>query len=342
MSVRNNGISKLVLLLRQEKENSFHNFARLKQQLLNFINQHDNFDDTEEGLDATSDELSLCFSCLNEGLDNGLILLLQTLKILMRKVANQELISASHVSEIMTVLFQHSQDETVLTEIAAVILNMCYSKKAVEYFLSKNILSFLSEVLLANNTQLVANSCGAIQSICFETVGKSEAVNHPELLKRLCAIVMNTWNNFDEENNCLMLSKLLSRAVGAIHNISSDSKAILTLHEEGLLATLADLLKFKDLSVAGSAAGTLQNMSRDKVCRQDILANPLTLPGLTHLLFCSLTAAQVCALGALLNLLRPSCETPAGVMRRQVLHHALTQSLFLGILNDCLDNDDSS
>jgi hypothetical protein len=64
------------------------------------------------------------------------------------------------------------------------------------------------------------------------------------------------------------------------------------------------LLQDVDLQVAACAAGTLQNIARE-VSSRIIICDLDCTDGLTALLCCGDTAAQVCAAGALLNILGP-------------------------------------
>jgi hypothetical protein len=64
------------------------------------------------------------------------------------------------------------------------------------------------------------------------------------------------------------------------------------------------LLRDTDLQVAASAAGTLQNIAREVASRLMICDMDCT-DALTALLCCGDSAAQVCAAGALLNILGP-------------------------------------
>ena len=67
---------------------------------------------------------------------------------------------------------------------------------------------------------------------------------------------------------------------------------------------LAALLRDSDVHIAASAAGTLQNVAREVASRMVICDMDCT-EALAALLSCGDTTAQVCAAGALLNILGP-------------------------------------
>jgi len=51
--------------------------------------------------------------------------------------------------------------------------------------------------------------------------------------------------------------------VGALHNLSSDPGTIIVIRKERGIEQLVELLKDENPAVAGSAAGALQNVSRE-------------------------------------------------------------------------------
>ena len=51
--------------------------------------------------------------------------------------------------------------------------------------------------------------------------------------------------------------------MGALHNLSSDPGTIIVIRKEGGIEQLVELLKDENPVVAGSAAGALQNVSRE-------------------------------------------------------------------------------
>ena len=69
--------------------------------------------------------------------------------------------------------------------------------------------------------------------------------------------------------------------------------------------------------MCGSAAGALQNLSRESASRAEILQLG-AVPPLSDLLFGSDVQSQVCAAGAILNLLGPSLgsEDPSNAKRQ--------------------------
>jgi hypothetical protein len=62
-------------------------------------------------------------------------------------------------------------------------------------------------------------------------------------------------------------ARVQNRAVGALHNLSSEPKAIRGIRRRGGIPLLVALLGSPTLHAAGSAAGTLQNISREVASR---------------------------------------------------------------------------
>ena len=118
-------------------------------------------------------------------------------------------------------------------------------------------------------------------------------------------------------------SKLVARAVGALHNLSSDAQSVLAIREAGGVSPIVTLLRHalsvcvpyiflfaycydhahrsnNPVSVA-SAAGAVQNLSREEGCR--LLIRQLDgVRALTDLLFVQDTPTVVAAVCALLNI----------------------------------------
>lgn len=103
-----------------------------------------------------------------------------------------------------------------------------------------------------------------------------------------------------------------SRSVGALHNLSSDLQVVNQLRDHGAIPDLIALLKYEysrhllnfdrdsNITVVASAAGCLQNISRDDDSRR-IIQTCGGVPPLTELLFIEHLHVQSSAAGALLN-----------------------------------------
>ena len=61
-----------------------------------------------------------------------------------------------------------------------------------------------------------------------------------------------------------------TRAVGAVHNISSEAEAIRIIRRLHAIGPLVELLRTPNATVCGSAAGALQNLSRESHARDEI------------------------------------------------------------------------
>ena len=102
---------------------------------------------------------------------------------------------------------------------------------------------------------------------------------------------------------------------------------------------LIQLLRVPSAPVCGSAAGALQNLSRESNSRSEILSLGAVVP-LSDLLFGSDVQSQVCAAGAILNLLGPLLgEESTSNAKRQGFKKLLSLALTVGMLNDALRPD---
>lgn len=77
---------------------------------------------------------------------------------------------------------------------------------------------------------------------------------------------------------------LVQRLVGTLHNLSSRAAGITAIRTEGGIAPLCTALRCGLGGVAASAAGALQNMSREAAARADIRGQPGALAALASLL----------------------------------------------------------
>ena len=94
------------------------------------------------------------------------------------------------------------------------------------------------------------------------------------------------------------------------------------------IAPLVALLRVPSAAVCGSAAGALQNLSRESSARQEIRDTGAVVP-LADLLFGDDVQSQVCAAGAILNLLGPELgaeddSNPQRLAFKKLLSLALT------------------
>lgn len=102
------------------------------------------------------------------------------------------------------------------------------------------------------------------------------------------------------------VGRLLIRCTGALHNLSCDPLAVVSLREGGALPLFKRLLQLPLGPLSASAAGALQNMSREPRSRQALRSQTSTLRQLAALLVGSAPEAQQAAAAALMNILAPS------------------------------------
>lgn len=128
-----------------------------------------------------------------------------------------------------------------------------------------------------------------------------------------------------------------SRAVGVVHNLSSDLGIVADLRSSGAIPDLIALLNDPNISIAVSAAGCIQNFSREDQSRRTVRECGGVVP-LTQMLFMDYLPAQTCAAGALLNILGPTlgsedCRNP----QRVALKRLISDCIFLGQMKDIMD-----
>ena len=83
-----------------------------------------------------------------------------------------------------------------------------------------------------------------------------------------------------------------TRAVGCLHNLSTDNVSLLIIREAGCLPALVSCLRDGSSDICHAAAGALQNMSRENASRE-LLAQSDAVPLLTDLLLSSDVRCQV-------------------------------------------------
>jgi hypothetical protein len=163
---------------------------------------------------------------------------------------------------------------------------------------------------------------GALQSICYQDTGKKVVRDHgaiPSLVTLLGS------------QAAAKSIKVKTRAVGALHNLSTDVGSIRLIRGCQGIPILIDLLKAPEPVIAGSAAGAIQNMSREDVSRKLVMEGGAVEP-LTTLLVCPDVSTQVCALGALMNILGPTFGPQAQPECRKAFRSLLTTAIASGII----------
>jgi hypothetical protein len=256
--------------------------------------------------------------------------ILQMYKILLRKRPNRKALGSDGVKAILSTI-QMPRSPKIAEEGANAVLNMCYEASNVVHILRLGGLAPLCAFLRAPDEGLQAAACGALQSICYQRSGRKAArdANAVSLVVPLLSSA-----------SC----RVRARGVGVLHNLSSDPKSVRQIREGKGIAPLIALLdafncsdhnvgdqqtRTVSLSVAAGAAGTLQNMSREGHSRRMISESPQAVEALASLLFVEDVQCQVCAAGALVNVLGPGLDS-GGPGRRAAFRRLLANCVALG------------
>jgi len=252
--------------------------------------------------------------------------ILQCIKVLMRKEQNRLTIGREGVMTILKVLAM-PKSAKVAEEGANAVLNMCYDKQNVVYIVQGGGVEYLVNFLSINASDVLASTSGALQSICFEPLGRK----HLREIGAVGTVVKMIFN--DDE-------KVQSRIVGVLHNLSSDTEALSTIRQAGVIPKLVELLKSQDMQICGSAAGAIQNISREAESRDLLLASANAVRFLSDLLFASVAQCQVCAVGALMNLIAPTFVDASNPMattpKREAFKAMLSDCVAFGSIYSCL------
>jgi hypothetical protein len=257
--------------------------------------------------------LNMLMSC--ESSDPSLQLqLLKAFKILSRKASNRTLMGNDGC--ILAILLHLSSSplspttsptstapetppisrSTIKAEGANVLLNLCYEPQNVSTLINRTPgCRLLIDFLLEEDAALQANAAGAIQSICFTKEGR-KSVRDLEGIQNLIPLLGKPD------------TKVVQRSVGALHNLSADGESISFIRRYGGIPRLIALLKEDSPLISGSAAGAIQNVGRELASRMLIREMDDVIEPLARLLSSEDMNAQVCAAGALLNLLGPELE----------------------------------
>jgi|EP00908_Phaeocystis_cordata_P008762 hypothetical protein len=301
-------------------QNALQAFVSLNEDASRSPNYQSQEPDDLEGL------VSLLSSDAVKSHEEILLRVLKSLKILTRKYDNRVRLGEYIVEDLVEVL--HMNPSPVVSgEASNVVLNICYERDNVVRLVNAGGVPPL--ILFAKDDSqmdLQANAAGAIQSICFQKEGRSFVREHGAIEAVLPLLGSSNL-------------KVQTRAVGAVHNMSSEPEAIRVIRRLDGIPLLIQLLRVPSAPVCGSAAGSLQNLSRESASRTEILSLGAVVP-LSDLLFGSDVQSQVCAAGAILNLLGPTlgAEDPNN-RQRQGFKKLLSLALTIGMLNDALRQD---
>jgi hypothetical protein len=137
---------------------------------------------------------------------------MQVLKIVSRKQLNRDSAGSATVAAVTAHLTAPLNTRTA-AEAANALLNLCYERDNVELAVRHGAAAALVPLLAGAAPQLQANAAGAVQSICFQKSGRA-AMGGLDVVPQLVQLLASEHG------------KVGVRAIGALHNLSSDPKAI--------------------------------------------------------------------------------------------------------------------
>eukprot|EP00898_Chlorokybus_atmophyticus_P006496 jgi/Chlat1/6848/Chrsp51S06566 len=319
------------------------NFRDPNADNLNPLTQARRIDSVLDALPSTSSSSS-CSSC-----EPLLLLLLKALKILSRKHTNRIALGVNHglravlkhVKQPASIRWGCDVDTTTSTtttttdlhlhrvaaEGANVVLNACYEKPNVERVVAAGGVAALVAFLADDIDKLISAGAGAGVGVVGGKVGDGALselrANAAGALQSIC---------FQEEGR----TQVRTRAVGAIHNLSSDAGSIRVIRragESGIPVLVSLLSDTAHPAVQAAAAGALQNVSREVASRM-IIRELYAVPPLAELLVG--TDMQVCAAGALLNILGPELSQGKDTERRKAFGKIISLCLISSSVSDAL------
>lgn len=245
-------------------------------------------------------------------------------------------------------------NEDIACEAANIVLNICYSSYNVLLVTKSGIVPYLLYLLRFNRTSLQASIAGAIQSICFSQEGKRCVIESDGIV--LLAPLANSDN-----------ITVKMRAIGSLHNLSSDYFIAIKLRDTGIIRPLINILRdsyetpngniqnesIKIVtkkpskispsmisSLIASCTGCIQNLSREDVARKMIREEGGVEP-LVSLLFSEDTFTQKCAAAALLNIIGTEISDNTDHPGRKAFKDILSSCIAVGSLYDAIYNADA-
>ena len=204
--------------------------------------------------------------------------LLRILKVLSRKAVNRANIEEEDVTTV-TKYLQSPRTRAIASEIANVVLNICYEKQNVIMLIKANGVPPLRDFLRNDDEDIQSNAAGALQSLSYQEEGR---IHLREI--GVLPLIIPLLNHSSV--------KVRTRCVGVIHNMSSDIPSIAILRGGKAIEPLVQMLSAPQATICSSAAGAIQNLSREAASKEEIVALQ-GIPPLTDLLFGSDVASQV-------------------------------------------------
>ena len=204
--------------------------------------------------------------------------LLRMLKVLSRKAVNRTNIEDQDIATI-TKYLQSPRTRSIASEVSNVVLNICYEKSNVIMLIKANGVPPLRDFLKTDDEDMQSSAAGALQSLSYQEQGRihlREIGVLPLIIPLLTHVSV----------------KVRTRCVGVIHNMSSDIPSIAILRLGKAIGPLVQMLSAPQPTICSSAAGAIQNLSREAASKEEIVALQ-GIPPLTDLLFGSDVASQV-------------------------------------------------
>jgi hypothetical protein len=204
--------------------------------------------------------------------------LLRMLKVLSRKEVNRTNLEDEDVTTI-TKYLTSPRTRAIASEVSNVVLNICYEKSNVIMLIKANGVPPLRDFLKTDDEDVQSSAAGALQSLSYQEQGR---IHIREIGVIPLVIPLLTHSSV----------KVRTRCVGVVHNMSSDIPSIAILRLGKAIEPLVQMLSAPQPTICSSAAGAIQNLSREAASKEEIVALQ-GIPPLTDLLFGSDVASQV-------------------------------------------------
>jgi len=282
----------------------------------------------------------------------GIHKILICLKILLRGTKNRQLFLSprcrSAIDIISSLIKNPMGSRAIAQEVSNVVLNLCHEDGAVEILTAAGVTSNLAALIVRVNSDdfdVLAAAFGAMMSICHEREGRIVAMADSKISavfeRTKVVLEFDEGLPFDDKENInplsstslSALSKCQNRALGLLHNLSSDAATIARIRKGGLIPAIARFLRNCKPSLVASAASTLQNLSGEAGSRQ-ILKECNAVELFLDLVGGTDTKVQISSCGALMNLVGENANADGGGETRIVLRKTLSDLVFLGAMAD--------
>ena len=219
------------------------------------------------------------------------------LRILCRKPINAKFFESSSI-RLIKILLSINEDE-ISIEVCHILLRILGHLQFVKLILQDPELIFQSLLgcLQSSNETLSIAAAAAFQSFAFHQNGKNYVCGKNVHVKALSLMLERPVN-----------SPLFASLLGYLHNVSSEVPVITSIRESGAIHEIIEALSLKPISnLTIDAAGIIQNISREDISRKQLIDEGV-VDILLNLVVSDDVQVQVRAVGALLNLLGPTCD----------------------------------